>query len=89
MGDKNLLNLEQNGDRLATFYHCTSCAEPLAVGCEIKGRLRGAVNAFLLERRAELGAQVAIQPRLLSATEKLQRWEKIWGELRVRASDGI
>jgi hypothetical protein len=55
----------------------------LAVGCEIQGRLRGAVNAILLEQRAELGEHVIIRPRLLAADEKLARWESLWGELAI------
>ncbi len=83
VGGRGLLMLDQNGDRLATFHHCASCSDLLAVGCEIKGRFRGAVNALLLEQRAELGAHLAIQPRLLAAAEKLLRWEKLWGEMVI------
>ncbi|HET7541735.1 MAG TPA: hypothetical protein VFK05_17795 [Polyangiaceae bacterium] len=88
-GDEHALALDQNGDRLASFYHCATCADLLAVGCEIAGRLRGAVNALLLDQRAELGEPVAIQPRLLAASEKLARWEQLWGELAIRASGGV
>lgn len=86
VGDPSGLTLAQNGDRLASFHHCSSCADLLAVGCEIKGRLRGAVNALLLDRRAELGEHVFIQPRLLAAADKLLRWEKLWGELAIASA---
>jgi len=87
-GDQAQLTFEQNGDRLANFYRCRGCGDLLAVGREIKGRLRGAVNARLLERWAELGEQVSIQPRLLAAVEKLVRWEKLWGELDICGNGG-
>jgi hypothetical protein len=53
----------------------------LAVGREIDGQLRGAVNSLLLEQNASLGPNVPIRPRLLSASEKLERWSKLWGKL--------
>ena len=85
-GDESLLTSNQNGDRLAHFYHCAACGDLLAVGCEINGCLRGAANALLLEQRAELGEHVPIQPRLLAAAEKLRRWETLWGELIISSS---
>lgn len=87
VGDKNLLTVSQNGDKLATFYHCTACGDLLAVGREINGRSRGAVNALLLDQRAELGEHMAVQPRLLAATDKLRRWEEVWGEMTIRGSE--
>ena len=79
-GDK--LTVNKNGDELASFYHCASCSELLAVGCEINGELRGAVNAQLLDQRDSLGPAVPIQPRLLSSAEKVGRWGKLWGTLK-------
>jgi hypothetical protein len=70
-----------NGDALASFYHCDTCGELLAVGCEIDGQRRGAVNALLLDQKDSFGKPVPIQPRLLSAVEKLNRWGKLWGSL--------
>ena len=75
------LVVNRNGDRLASFYHCNSCGELLAVGREVDGCLRGAVNALLLEQKDLLGNSVRIQPRLLSAGEKLLRWSQLWGSL--------
>lgn len=75
------LSIHQNGDQLAHFYHCKACGQLLAVGCELNGQLRGAVNADLLVEAKQLGETVQIQPRLLSADEKLARWNKLWGAL--------
>lgn len=80
-GDRAEVKEEQNGDRLATFYRCAQCGDLLAVGCELGGRRRGAVNAFLLDQKSSLGNSIAIQPRLLKAPEKLARWDKLWGSL--------
>lgn len=73
--------VRQNGDRLANFYHCRDCKVLLAVGCCFDGQLRGAVNSNLLDESSQLGQPVQIQPRLLSAEEKQQRWRKLWGAL--------
>lgn len=83
VGANGNLVVDRNGDRLASFYRCSGCGELLAVGCDIDGRRCGAVNALLLEQRDSLGESVQIQPRLLSSSEKLSRWGKLWGSLRV------
>lgn len=75
------VSIEQNGDRLANFFHCEGCKTLLAVGRDINGQLRGAVNANLLQDINKLGHPIQIQPRLLSANEKLERWNKLWGQL--------
>lgn len=75
------ISTKQNGDQLANFYHCKGCNELLAVGCNINGQLRGAVNSYLLQDVNKLGKPIQIQPRLLSADEKLKRWGKLWGAL--------
>lgn len=71
----------QNGDQLANFYYCDFCNDLLAVGCDINGQQRGAVNSNLLLSSSKLGKQIQIQPRLLSSSEKLDRWGKLWGVL--------
>lgn len=73
------ISIRQNGDRLANFYHCGFCNQLLAVGCNIDDQLRGAVNSDLLYEAKQLGAPVQIQPRLLSADEKIERWSDLWG----------
>ncbi|MBL4794469.1 MAG: hypothetical protein JKY24_02945 [Pseudomonadales bacterium] len=75
------ITISQNGDQLANFYYCDSCGDLLAVGCNFKGLLRGAVNPNLLPNAIQLGKPIQIQPRLLSPDEKLDRWGKLWGVL--------
>ena len=81
LGERSALTMNQNGDRLASFYHCKSCGQLLAVGCFLDGVQRGAVNGALLHDKNELGPRVSIQPRLLSAEQKLTRWQTLWGRL--------
>ncbi|MCO1334211.1 hypothetical protein MO867_07620 [Microbulbifer sp. OS29] len=79
IGDE--ISTKQNGDQLANFYHCKACNELLAVGCNINGQFRGAINSNLLQDVNQLGNPIKIQPRLLSAEEKLERWSNLWGAL--------
>jgi len=71
----------QNGDQLANFYYCDCCNDLLAVGCQINDQQRGAVNPKLLHISSKLGKPIQIQPRLLSSSEKLDRWGNLWGVL--------
>ena len=77
------ITINTNGDQLANFYYCDSCGDLLAVGRDFNNQLRGAVNASLLRDSGQLGKTIEIQPRLLSADEKLNRWGKLWGQLNV------
>ena len=75
------LNIAQNGDALANFYRCAQCNSLICVGCELDGKMRGAVNADLLSNRTELGTIVYISPKLLSPKEKIKRWKELWGSI--------
>lgn len=75
------ITINQNGNKLANFYYCNGCGDLLAVGCTLNSQLRGAVNSNLLCNANQLGEPILIQPRLLSADEKLMRWGKLWGVL--------
>jgi len=81
VGGKFTIN--KNGDQLANFYYCDSCDDLLAVGRDFNNQLRGAVNVNLFRDSSQLGQAIAIQPRLLSADEKLDRWGKLWGQLSI------
>ena len=72
-----------NGSGQATFYHCKSCNQLLAVGATFGGVTMGAVNAFLFGNPNQFAEPISIQPRLLSPVEKIERWSRIWGGLKV------
>jgi len=74
--------IRKNGSKQASFIHCKRCDQLLAVASNIEGNYRGAVNAFLFES-INFDEAVTIRPRLLSKTEKLQRWKAIWGSLKI------
>lgn len=63
----------QGGER-AEFLSCGRCGVFLAVVFEG----RGAVNVRCLDRFSEFGTPVTVSPQLLSAEEKLTRWQANW-----------
>ena len=77
------ITINKNGDQLANFYYCDSCGDLLAVGRYFNNQLRGAVNANLLRDSGQLGKTIEIQPRLLNADEKLDRWQRLWGQVNI------
>lgn len=72
----------KNGSGQAIFYRCVVCNQLVAVGAELSGHLKGALNSHLLDDQDQLGETIAIRPRFLAAQEKLARWSKIWGTLK-------
>ena len=72
-----------NGSDQAVFYHCSGCNQMVAVGAEIAGQLKGALNAHMLDCQEHLGEAIAVQPKLLAPHEKLERWSSIWGALKI------
>lgn len=76
------LHTKTNGSGQAIFYHCGNCAQLIAVGARLAGGELGAVNSFLFSG-TRFCEPVAIQPRLLSPDEKVQRWLSLWGRLEV------
>jgi hypothetical protein len=76
------LQARKNGSEQASFLHCKSCGELLAVGANVKGKYQGAVNAFLF-KNINFSEAILVRPRLLSPAEKLQRWKEIWGNLHA------
>lgn len=79
------LKIESNGDALASFYRCPGCNSLIVVACEISGKLRGAVNADILDCVDILGEIVNVSPKRLSAEEKIDRWDNLWGTIREKS----
>ncbi len=73
------LNVEKNGDGLASFFRCSKCHELIFVGCVLNGALRGAVNASILDCDGGFGDILHISPKSLGPDEKMERWDKLWG----------
>ncbi len=72
-----------NGSGQAVFYHCKGCNQLLAVGAIFSGVSLGAVNACLFGNSDQFAEPISIQPWLLSPAEKMARWSKLWGGLKI------
>lgn len=79
------LIIENNGDALANFYRCPGCNTLIVVASVISGKLRGAVNADILDCADSFGESVNVSPKRLNAEEKLERWGNLWGTIRENA----
>lgn len=77
------LRRASNGSGQATFFHCQQCDQLIAVGAELDNGWQGAVNCCLFQPALAFAEPVAIQPRLLPAAEKRQRWSALWGRLTL------
>ena len=82
VNEDDSLKTRKNGSQQASFLHCKSCDQLLAVGANIEGKFRGAVNAFLF-RNINFSDAIPIRPGLLSQADKIKRWNEIWGNLRA------
>lgn len=80
---KSPIYTAMNGSDQATFYHCQGCDQLLAVGAMLGKVSLGAVNALLFGDLNQFAEPTFIQPRLLSPAEKVARWSKVWGSLKV------
>jgi len=75
------LNQSKQGSEQATFWHCSSCEQMVVVTNTLDDEVKGAVNGKLLSNKYTLQQPQAVFPKLLSPTEKRDRWSAAW--LRV------
>lgn len=77
-----LLKLKQ-GSNQAEFLTCSSCKDVIAASLNEEGKIIGALNSSLLEMSEELGTTVVVSPKLLSESEKVERWGGVWCSLSI------
>ena len=68
------LNFSQQGTKLAEFLFCASCEQLLGV----RWNQCGSVNAQVLVDKELFGKNIPISPKMLSAEQKVDRWEELW-----------
>jgi hypothetical protein len=68
----------RQGSGKADFLLCKNCGVLVAVCYQSEGRLYAAVNAMIVDDREKFGAEQPASPKMLSATEKVARWQDIW-----------
>jgi len=79
------LSVYRQGSNQAVFLACSKCDEVIAASLPAGGDALGALNATLLSDYDKLKAPEVVSPKLLSAQEKLLRWQKVW--LKVKVND--
>lgn len=72
------LKREQQGSNQAVFLLCPGCDALVAVTHYFSSGLKGGLNVSLLKDDHALRDVVSVSPKLLSAGEKRERWEKLW-----------
>jgi hypothetical protein len=68
----------KQGSEQAKFLYCPTCGDLVCVVCSIEGQWRGAINIAISPVFSELQNAVLVSPRLLSAQEKIDRWNFTW-----------
>lgn len=72
------ISLYEQGSESARFWLCQRCGVVTAVTCDIDGTRKGAVNAHILDRKAEFAPTEPASPKTLSKDEKMARWNELW-----------
>jgi len=75
---KTPMNKLKQGTEQATFLECLKCEKVVAVICYENSLVKGAVSAELFREKYTLAKAQSASPKLLSATEKRERWRKLW-----------
>jgi len=83
---KPLQRLRQ-GSEQAEFLACSQCQTIVAVCYREAEICVGAANASLLQPRSQFAEAVTVQPRLLAADTKTERWKQLWTPLVVEEGD--
>lgn len=86
---KHPLKIQQQGSNQASFLTCSSCGTTVAVVCQYSGKLKGTINAMLLDEFHKLQEPVVVSPKLLEPKEKLSRWEDVWLNVKVNGNSHI
>jgi len=68
----------KQGSGLVDLLICSVCGVLVAVTYKHNGNLIGGINSRALENLKKLQPSVAASPKLLSDSEKINRWSEIW-----------
>jgi hypothetical protein len=72
------LRKEHQGSGQATFHSCPQCSDLVMVTFMFGSTPKGALNASVLDCFDTLQQAVVSSPKLLSAGEKVSRWDGVW-----------
>lgn len=82
------LTIRKQGSEQAEFLACPSCCDVLAATYRSANKRLGALNSQTLDKRSELQIAVAASPKMLSATQKVSRWQQMWLTVSIHRRDG-
>jgi len=71
------------GSEQAQFLSCANCKAIIAVVHFFQSGLKGAVNATLIKDSNRLQGTIVVSPKLLNSTEKIERWNSVWLQVKV------
>jgi hypothetical protein len=76
--DAQQLSRYRQGAGLADMLVCKTCGVMTGVIFQADGRTFAAVNSKIIEGQVRFGAEQPVSPKLLSGSDKAQRWQDIW-----------
>ncbi|WP_052155007.1 hypothetical protein [Aliiglaciecola lipolytica] len=72
------LNTLKQGSQQASFLQCANCLQVVAVTYYSAELQKGAVSSELFSTSHALPEAIAVSPKRLSESEKVQRWSTMW-----------
>jgi hypothetical protein len=76
--DASQLGKYQQGNSVADFLFCKKCGVFVAVTYQSDGHLYSAVNFKTISEDVIFGDAIPVSPKLLSVSEKIDRWKNNW-----------
>ena len=70
--------LYRQGDNLVELLTCKNCGVLVAVTYTDNGTVIGGINSTTLVNRSNLPSSQVASPKLLSSSQKIERWKEIW-----------
>jgi hypothetical protein len=86
---KEPLERQHQGSNQADFITCNNCKTVIAAALQLENKLIGALNSTLLLDFALLQKSTVVSPQMLSAKEKVERWQAIWLEIKINGNNHI
>ncbi|WP_413702158.1 hypothetical protein ACLKMH_12110 [Psychromonas sp. KJ10-10] len=77
------LKILKQGSNQASFITCSSCKSVIASSLQLEDKLVGALNSPLLSDFSLLQNPTIVSPKKLKAQEKVERWQKLWLNIKV------
>ena len=66
------------GSGIAECLLCTNCGVLVGIVSQSNGQLYGTVNSKVIDEGDRFGEETSVSPRLLSDSEKTERWKGVW-----------